>query len=246
MKSKTWYANWFDSPYYPILYQHRNEKEARRFIDNLLELLSPPGGAVFLDLACGRGRHSIYLNQMGYEVCGIDLSESRIDEAKKSESSTLHFEVHDMRKEYGENRFDYILNLFTSFGYFDDESENREVLSTVHTALKPGGFFVLDYLNPYTVINSLVDREIVHSHGIEFTIKREVENGTIVKNIEFEDEGEEFAFQERVQAFKIEDFQRMMAREGLQIMHTFGDYDLAEYIPDKSDRLIIIAQNPGD
>ncbi|MBC7524978.1 MAG: methyltransferase domain-containing protein, partial [Flavobacterium sp.] len=116
--SKTWYASWFDSPYYHILYKDRNYREAQIFMDNLTRYLNLPEKAKVLDLACGKGRHSIYLNQLGFEVTGVDLSENSILEAKKNENESLHFNVHDMRNPFHQ-KFDAIFNLFTSFGYFE-------------------------------------------------------------------------------------------------------------------------------
>ena len=90
---KPWYASWFDTPFYHILYQDRDEKEAALLINHLLTHLelSPP--AKILDLACGKGRHSRYLNHLGYDVVGLDLSQQSIDYAKQYENDSLHYSV---------------------------------------------------------------------------------------------------------------------------------------------------------
>ena len=93
---ENWFASWFDSPYYHILYKDRNYREAQLFMDNLTHYLNLPEKAKVLDLACGKGRHSIYLNQLGFNVLGADLAEKSIAEASKNTNETLHFEVHDM------------------------------------------------------------------------------------------------------------------------------------------------------
>src|SRR5688572_3922982 len=92
-----WYQIWFDSPYYHLLYKHRDEEEARKFLDNLLAFLNPPPKSKILDVACGIGRHALHLSQKGMDVTGIDLSERNIAKAKKLEGPQLHFIRNDMR-----------------------------------------------------------------------------------------------------------------------------------------------------
>src|SRR6478609_7587991 len=113
--NSNWFENWFDTDYYHLLYRHRDDDEAHEFIGALLAHLNPLPGQKALDLACGRGRHSVYLNSKNLDVTGVDLSKSSIAFAKKYENETLHFEVQDMRKSMGINKYDYIFNLFTSF-----------------------------------------------------------------------------------------------------------------------------------
>ena len=90
MALKEWYKEWFSSPYYEILYHKRNEEEAAAFIQRLLQYLNPEPGSRMLDVACGKGRHSSELADMGFDVTGIDLSEPSISEAlKKIKANTL-------------------------------------------------------------------------------------------------------------------------------------------------------------
>ena len=83
MNQKEWFAEWFDTSYYHQLYQNRNEEEAALFISNLLQFLNLPKSSKLLDLACGKGRHSVTLNSFGYEVLGVDLAANSIQEASK-------------------------------------------------------------------------------------------------------------------------------------------------------------------
>ena len=82
MADKAWFKDWFNSPYYHLLYQHRDENEAEQFIKTLIGYLQPAKGATMLDIACGKGRHSMALAEMGFDVTGNDLSEASISEAK--------------------------------------------------------------------------------------------------------------------------------------------------------------------
>lgn len=238
-KSENWYASWFDTPYYHILYKDRNYREAQIFMDNLTHYLNLPEKAKVLDLACGKGRHSIYLNQLGYDVIGADLSENSIAEANKNSNETLHFVVHDKREPF-EEKFDAIFNLFTSFGYFEDEADNLQTLIAIKESLSEYGFAVIDFMNVYTVINNLIPQETKEVDGITFYIKRYHADNFIIKEIDFEDNGRQFHFEEKVRAYTLEDFKQMMDEAGIYLLDTFGDYKLKKFHKNTSERLIMI------
>lgn len=239
METREWFKDWFDSKYYHILYKHRDESEAQLFIDALVRQLRLPEGARVLDLPCGKGRHSIYLAKKGFNVTGVDLSEQSIAYAKRLECGNLHFFVHDMRVPLRVNYFDAVLNLFTSIGYFERDTDNAKVISSAAKALKPGGTLVVDFMNAPKVIRGLVKEESKTIEGITFNIKRYVENGFIVKEIRFEDEGQSHLFTERVKALTQSDFETYFNSCGLKIIHLWGSYGLQDFDSRDSDRLII-------
>ena len=86
---QTWFKEWFNTTYYHQLYFKRDDKEAADFIDKLITHLKPAHGSLMLDVACGKGRHSIQLSGKGFDVTGIDLSEDSIMEALKNENEEL-------------------------------------------------------------------------------------------------------------------------------------------------------------
>lgn len=237
-----WFASWFDTDYYHILYQDRNDAEAKRFITNLTDFLKLPLESKVLDLACGTGRHSITLNELGYDVVGVDLSPNSIKQASVHQNNRLSFIVHDMREVVPNETFDVVFNLFTSFGYFDDTSDNLKVLQSIHAMLSPKGILVIDFMNASKVIKELVTHEEKEQEGIVFNIERSYDGQFIFKGIVFEDKGEEFHYTERVQAIKLENFENLLAETEFEILRTFGDFDLAPFDQNESDRLIIIAQ----
>jgi SAM-dependent methyltransferase len=248
-KSCDWFENWFDSPYYHILYKHRNHKEAELMIDNLVTYLAPAQDASFLDLACGKGRHSVYLNKKGFDVTGIDLSPENIACASSlitsTNRNTLRFFVKDMRKIGLQSQFDFILNLFTSFGYFEDEGDDYDTIEAVSKALKPGGTFILDFMNVQKIIANLVVHEVKIIDDIEFEITKSIENQFIVKRIHFFDKGKEYHFQERVKALTLKDFEKYLSASGFKIVDLRGNYNLEKFEPERSWRLIIIAKKEG-
>ena len=239
----TWFATWFDSHYYHLLYQHRNDDEAQFFMDNLVQHLQPATEAQILDLACGKGRHSIYLANKGFDVVGVDLSPESIEHAQQFAHDRLQFATHDMREQLSVGPFDYIFNLFTSFGYFPTEEEHVQTLKAMRDGLKnKDSILVIDFFNAHKVIQNLVLAEEKTLSGITFQLNRRVENGYILKDIRFEDKGQQFTFQESVRAFNLNDFKQLLEKAGLELIETFGDYNLSAYDKINSNRLILIAK----
>jgi SAM-dependent methyltransferase len=241
-KKKEWYSDWFDSDYYHSLYKNRNYNEAEFFIQKLVTYLVPEKEDRILDLACGKGRHSVFLNKLGYQVTGVDLSANSISYAKQSENKRLHFDVHDMRKVYKEQSFEFVFNLFTSFGYFDSHLENETVFAAIEDQLTSNGIVVIDYLNAFKVEKELKPQEVKTEDGIEFHISKKVKDGNVIKTISFRANEEDHMYQERVELITLKDFKNYLDATGLQLINTFGGYQLEAFDPSTSDRLIVLAK----
>jgi len=244
MEDSPWFKDWFNSPYYHLLYFNRDEKEAANFIDKLINYLNPPKGSLMLDVACGKGRHSIHLEGKGFDVTGIDLSEDSIEEALRFQTDTLHFYRHDMRLPFWINYFDYAFNFFTSFGYFKTRREHDNAIRTIAQSLKSGGCFVMDYLNVHYAEDHLVHQFDKEVDGINFFITKWFDETHFYKKITVEDEAlqEPLIFTEKVAKFSLGDFTEMFAFQGLMIDEVFGDYNFADYHVRKSPRLIMVAR----
>jgi SAM-dependent methyltransferase len=208
-------------------------------MDNLTNYLNIPEEGTILDLACGKGRHSVYLNSLGYDVTGVDLSENSIAHAKQFENDSLHFQVHDMCKPFGK-RFDAVFNLFTSFGYFEDETDNLKTIQAIQADLKPFGFGVIDFMNADYVIDNLVPEETKTVDGIDFHLKRSYQDGYIIKDIMFTHNDVTYDYQERVRAFTLQDFETLFEKADVFLLDVFGDYKLRKFDKKSSERLIMI------
>jgi hypothetical protein len=176
---------------------------------------------------------------LGFDVTGADLSENSISEAKKSETATLHFMNHDMREPF-ETKFDAIFNLFTSFGYFENDDDNLTTLKAMKESISEYGFAVIDFMNATQVINNLVAEEVKIVDEITFHIKRNLVDNHIIKEIDFEDNGQKFHFTEKVKALTLQDFETMMEEAGIFLLDIFGDYKLHKFHKTESERLIMI------
>ncbi|MES2566616.1 MAG: class I SAM-dependent methyltransferase [Bacteroidota bacterium] len=239
---KEWFSSWFNTPYYHILYKNRDYSEASSFIDNITQFLNLNQGAIFWDLCCGKGRHSIYLNQKGFRVIGTDLSDKSIIEANKSSNTNLEFYQHDMRHLFRTNYFDAVFNLFTSFGYFEKRNDDLNVFDSVQKSLKQNGLFIFDYLNSEYVKNNIQAIDSKTIDDIQFNITKTIENNTVIKNIDFTDKGKDFHFEERVKLFDKDYFEGLANECNLSILHTFGNYNLQEFQDKTSPRLILVLQ----
>jgi len=237
--TENWYTSWFDTPFYHILYKDRDYKEAGNFMDKLTSFLKLSQNDEILDLACGKGRHSKYLNELGFSVTGVDLSPKSIAFAKQFENSSLLFDEHDMCMPYPK-KFDAVFNLFTSFGYFENEADNLRTIKAIKAELKPNGFAVIDFLNAEFVKLNLVPSEIKRVNDINFNIERIIENGYIIKKIHFTFNDIAYRFEERVKALTLSDFNNFFQEANIELLHCFGDYQLNDFKIATSERLILI------
>ncbi len=237
-----WFEDWFNSPYYHLLYSNRNQVEADYFISNLINYLKPNQSSKLIDIACGKGRHALTMNKLGYAVDAFDLSMNSIREAKKYESPTLKFYVNDIRKSLKKNHYQYAFNLFTSFGYFEEESDNLQAIKAISDSLTKDGFLIIDFLN--VLKNNLMQHEeqIKTIGVITFFITKEIKNQFILKHIKFCDDNIEYNFTEKVKLIDLGNFKNYLTYGKLKIEAIFGDYSLNPFDEKNSDRLIIIAK----
>jgi SAM-dependent methyltransferase len=233
-----WFESWFDTPYYHQLYNNRDYTEAESFITKLTADLQLPQNSRIIDLACGKGRHSVFLNQLGYDVLGLDLSRHSIEFDKQFENKTLKFNVHDMRSPIDADPVEAVFNLFTSFGYFDRENDDQKVFQSVYDVLKPGGFFVLDYLNEEYVRKNIIPEFVTKRGDIEFRINKKIEGRHIVKDIRFEADGKSHHFFEKVKLHTLEAINSYASDCGFERIKIWGDYQLNEFEKETSLRCI--------
>ena len=239
-----WYKTWFDTPFYHTLYQDRNIAEAQHFLQNLIENFPINPQDRIMDIACGRGRHALYLAEQGFQVTGTDLSPNSISYAQqeaKERNLNAKFYVHDMRQK-AQEKVDVVLNVFTSIGYFDDTSDNTKAVQAFYDNLVDGGIAVIDFLHVPQVQKHWVSDEVVTRGNIEFTLKRTFENDWIKKDISFSYEGKAYAFSESVRALTRTDFEQICSKVGFRIAKVFGNYSLKPFDTKTAERLILVLQ----
>jgi 2-polyprenyl-3-methyl-5-hydroxy-6-metoxy-1,4-benzoquinol methylase len=245
MEKSAWFENWFDTPFYHILYKNRDYVEAEFFISNLLKELALPEKASILDLACGKGRHAYFMAKKGFEVLGLDLSAESIHSAKRHYSPSqpsicmcTTCEIHTKRGN---------LTMFsTSLPALDiliTTIDNQRVVDAIQSYLKPDGTLVVDFMNAHKVANNLVAIEEKEVDGILFKMNREIQDGYVMKHIRFEHKGESYHFTEKVLLLFLEDFEALFKKANFKIEKSFGNYALEAFNPSDSDRLIMLVQH---
>lgn len=242
----SWFEDWFDTPLYEVLYANRNEEEASKMAGLIGKEIPVDRYPVLLDLGCGRGRHSLALAEMGYRVTGLDLSGEAIRKARQKATQknlqNVTFRTGDMRKPL-KSSFDAVVNLFTTFGYFLEDKENLRVIESAGTMLRPGGMFLIDFLNAPWVRSHLVPEESGSYDQMNYKISRKIENGMVYKTIRFEGESlkEPVEYMERVKLYELDWFEEAFAKNGFTLRKTYGDYDGHAYSGPENPRLIMIA-----
>ncbi len=245
-----WYEDWFNSDGYELVYDQRDLSEAEQLADLIETSVEPQPGAEILDVGTGRGRHARVLARRGYRVTGLDLAEKAIATARersRTEGLTdeqITFVQGDMRLPHFQDRFDGVVNLFTSFGFFEDDADHQRAISSMAAAMKPGGWLVQDFLNAPYVRAQLVPQSEKEKGGIRVRQERWIDGDSVRKRISLTQNGEARTFVESVRLLAPEDFRRMYGEANLEIAQRFGDYDGNSYSA-KSPRLILIARKEG-
>jgi ubiquinone/menaquinone biosynthesis C-methylase UbiE len=224
-------AEWYEESFgedYLLVYKHRSQEDAFREVEKMIEWLKPDPSSLILDLCCGMGRHTIAFAKKGYPVIGLDLSKRLLLEAnRRAELAKLAVPfVHgDMRHlPFVEESFAVVVNLFTSFGYFEEDLSNQLVLSEMARVLKKNGVFCIDYLNRDYVIRHLVPESERMENGVFIREKRWIEGDYVYKRIWVQKEKEERTYWERVKMYSPDRFVAMLQQQGLRPEQFFGDF----------------------
>jgi SAM-dependent methyltransferase len=242
-----WYEDWFDEDYLE-LYADRDETEARQFVQTIWSRLGLKPGVRIADLPCGPGRHSIAFADLGALVAGLDISQVMIDRAEKSATSLIprpRFLKGDLRALPFTSEFDLVVNLFTSFGYFEDETENEQVFSELSRVLIPGGTLLIDVINSPWLLEHFTPENLIKTSSLEAVIHKELIHGgrRITKQIHLTRNGESRDIMEAVNLYDTEDLNSLAARHGLAPFDLWGNYDGAPYSKN-SPRLVFLARKP--
>lgn len=235
--NKAWFESWFDSPYYEEIYDHRDLSEAKEFILQLTTTLGLPITAQILDLGCGWGRHTHSFAELGYTTTGLDLSPRLIAKAQENFiqpnnpiSERIKFYIGDMRDFQLNTDFDAVVNLFTSFGYFDDKNQDLKVLGNAHRHLKEDGLLVLDFFNKEFVLSQINESEYRYGPKFDTKISRTLADGYVLKSIEIIHQKSGAiteVYVEKVRCYCPEELQSMLKSSGFEVLQHWGNYQLS-------------------
>jgi SAM-dependent methyltransferase len=243
-----WYEDLYNRQIYFDLYAEEDTQLAGREVACLIKLLQLTPGQSILDVCCGYGRHALVLARKGYHATGIDLSPKQITAAKKradEEGLRVNLIVGDAREMAFQRKFDIAINLFTSFGFFEDEADHLQMLDRIASATAPSGLFLLDLWNREKMLQGLIPREI-----------EEREDGIIIeKQWDFDayrgrfnwqntvvyPGGKSVRWQQSVRAFTLVELKNLLQEVGFKLEKVFGNWDGGAYTPE-SPKMITIAR----
>lgn len=230
-----WFEEWFGEEYLR-LYPHRDDMDAERAVQLILQTVPFQPGWRVLDVACGAGRHARSFEAAGARCTGLDLSLTLLHLARQvTDAPLVRADMRQLPVRLGS--MDLTVNLFTSFGYFDRDSEHTAALTQMIGTVRPGGWFVIDFLNPAAVRRQLVPEETLEVSGSAVRVSRSVspDGRYVCKTIHA---GNGRRFRERVRLFEPEQMIQMLEAAGVAVEHQFGDYD-ASPLGAESSRTIL-------
>lgn len=234
-----WYKEWFGEDYLE-LYAHRDAGEAQGHVEFVERLFGERKPQAVLDLACGAGRHTRALRKRGHRALGTDLSLTLL-----AEGADIPRVAGDMRDlPFADGAFDWVLNFFTSFGYFESERENFRVLEEIVRVLKPGGSCLIDLFNTAQVLSTLEPQERQQRAGRTVEIRRWYDQATrrINKRICLKRKGGQTrTYLESVRAYGREEVVNGLNWAGLEIIAIYGGF-AGEPSSDTSERLIFVGR----
>lgn len=227
MSRVPWYRAWFGEPYLDV-YPHRNQEEADQGVALLRSLIPEASlrGRPALDLACGAGRHLRALRSAGIPALGLDLSRALLQEGCRQDLGPYLVQGDMLKLPFASGSFGLVTSFFTSFGYFEEEDQDLQVLSGVRRCLQDGGWLLLDFLHAERVRASLIPySERPLENGRVMESRRLIEEGRRVeKEIRIERDAEVMHFVERVRLYEPAELVTLLGRAGFQVEHHVGDY----------------------
>ncbi|MFQ5527936.1 MAG: class I SAM-dependent methyltransferase [Thermoanaerobaculia bacterium] len=243
-----WYKEWFGEEYLE-LYAHRDEREAGRHVDFVASVLEGETPDAVLDLACGAGRHTEELHRRRYRTVGVDLSLTLLAQAPGLPRAAGDMCCLPFRS----RTFGWVLNFFTSFGYFETERQNFQVLEEIERVLAPGGRFLIDLFNREQVVANLVSEETQTRGGYRVEIERWFDEATerVNKRMRLhpvessaEAPGTDVpTYLESVRAYRPEEVTIGLRWAGLEVDALYGSFE-RESFGSESERLILVGRKP--
>lgn len=240
-----WFKDWFATDEYLSVYRHRDESDACKLFNLILDNINLPQDAEVLDFACGAGRYSLLFARKGYKVTGFDLCGNLLKIAKQNASLSglnVNFFCTDLRQVCLKKKFDLVINLFTSFGYFENDDDNFKLFRSAYNHLKENSYFVFDYFN-VEYLKSTLPRNTKDVYDRTIMIqKRFIDNNRVNKIIQIKKDDLEKQYMESVSLYDPDEIKCRMKKIGFDIKKIFGNYSGEEFNCFSSPRLIIVAQ----
>jgi SAM-dependent methyltransferase len=250
-RSKQWFEEIFDEDYLHTL-PFMTPQQTEREVGFLLEALQLPQGGRVLDIGCGYGRHAMEIAARGYKTVGLDLSLPlliRATDAARRVGVNVDFVHGDMREMTFDSEFDGAYCFYTTFGFFDDDT-NRRVAAGIAKALKPGGRFVLEMINRDYLIGDLPCR--VWWQGDGCVVLEEVDFNYFTSRLQVQrqiilESGRQLEQDISIRAYSLHEIGKVLTHAGFRVLEVSGNLDLrGRFYGNESRQLIVVAEKRAD
>ncbi|GCE06842.1 class I SAM-dependent methyltransferase [Dictyobacter aurantiacus] len=249
MGETPWYEKFFNEDYARLYAPFLLPASTEQDVTDIIRLLDLQPEHSVLDLCCGYGRHALELARYGCQVTGQDLSPRLLERAQASASEQqlqVRWLQGDMRTIPFENEFDAIINMFTSFGYFDSDEEDQKVLQQVHKALKPGGFFLLETIHQARVARTSAPQGIIrYPDGLIVLEERQLDLFSSHNNVRISllyPDGRRSEHRQSIRVYTLTELAHMLRQAGLELTTYYGGLDGSALTIES--RLVLICQKP--
>jgi SAM-dependent methyltransferase len=244
-----WYLDYFDDEYLRLYAPHLRTERNEAEVEGVIRALELEPGAEILDLACGQGRHAVPLAQRGYRVTGLDLSPVLLRHAREHAEEAgveIEFRQGDMREIPWTGRFDAVINLFTAFGYFEDNAENQKVLVAIYRALKPGGKVLMEMNHRDWLMRvfKAKDWETLEDGSLVWYERQfdPISGINTQRTMDLTPDGQMRKRGHAVHVYTATELTRMLRQAGLEPIAYYGGLDLRPFGVDT--RMAVAAQKP--
>ena len=245
-QSKPWHEDdSFWETWGPVMFTEKRLEDAKEEVERIVSLLSIKPGTPILDLGCGVGRHSLELARRGFHVTGVDRTRSYLDRASrqaKADGLKVDFVQDDMRTFCRPDAFDAAINMFTSFSYFEDPEEDRQVVVNVYRSLKSGGAFVLETMGKEVLARVFREKDWSEENGVLVLQERKVSNnwGWIKSRWIMLKDGKRSEFKVTHRLYSAVELASLFTECGFRHINTYGDLSGSAY-DHTARRLVMVA-----
>lgn len=239
-----WTEKYFDELYMKFILEQQKDEITEMQVDLIAKFLK--SNAYILDAGCGIGRHSFSLSKRGFKVLGIDSSDLYIKRAKEilvsSQLTDIKFEVKDMREDLGFELFDAIINIWSSFGYFEDNVNNK-IMENFYRALKKGGILFIDIENRDYILKHFISETFKEKEGI-FILERRNFNpikSVITTHRYFIVGSERKEYVRHLRMYTVTEMINITKENNFAIQKVMGNYDGSKF-HSESPRIILVCR----
>jgi SAM-dependent methyltransferase len=240
-KESPWFERAFAAEYLE-LYRHRSPEQGRAQVQQMLAAGLLPRGGCVLDLCCGAGRHLHAMRDAGLDAVGLDLSMDLLDAGKLQGYAVC---ADARRAPFADGLFDVVTNLFSSFGYFEDDADQLRLLKEVRRVLKPGGRLILDHMNARVAVRELKAETLDERETLRLVQRRrhDATRHRIIKDVEYTPKGgTPRTWQERVRIFTPHELDALLVSAGLRTLNRYADFDGSRFEEHESARQVVLAR----